>query len=128
MHLLIVDDDALVRRALERRFRGAGYTPDRGHRVSVAEDDRACLRLCAEVPVDVIFMDGDLGNGASEPSGPSIVRALRSARCTAKIVMTSSRADLEREGIAAGADASCDKTNLGADIAATLAKLGISPP
>lgn len=126
MHILIVDDDGQVLRALDRRFRNAGYTPDRGHRVSVAVDGNACQWIVADDgPVDVIFMDGNLGAG---DDGPSVVLKLREAGCTARIIMTSSAADMSALGIQAGANASCDKVNLGADTAAVLAALGIPPP
>lgn len=126
MHFLIVDDEELVRRALERGFRGAGYAADRGHRVSFAVNGDDCRRTVAdEGPFDVIFMDGNLGSG---DDGPNVVFKLREAGCTAKIVMTSSSADMSALGVQVGANASCDKTNLGADTTATLAALGIPPP
>lgn len=126
MHFLIVDDDDMIRRALKRSFSDAGYTADRGHRVSFAVNGNDCRRMVADQgPFDVIFMDGNLGSG---DDGPNVVFKLREAGCTAKIVMTSSSADMSALGVQVGADTSCDKTNLGTDTAATLATLGIPPP
>lgn len=126
MHILIVDDEHLVRRALQRAFERAGYTAERGHRISCAPDGDTCRRIVAEErPIDIIFMDGDLGPG---DTGPIVVQALRLAGCTAKIVMTSSRAGMVEAGMMAGADASCDKVNLGAETELVLDTLGIPPP
>lgn len=126
MHFLIVDDEELVRRALGRGFRTAGYAADRGHRVSFAVNGDDCRRMVADDgPFDVIFMDGDLGPG---DQGPNVVFKLREAGCTTKIIMTSSSADMSELGVQVGANASCDKANLGADTATTLATLGIPPP
>ncbi len=125
MHILIVDDDPMVHRALLRAIERVGYTADRGHRISCAESGDVCRRIVAEESVDVIFMDGELGPG---DTGPVVVSQLREAGCRARIVMTSSLPELSDVGIEAGADAKCDKTNLGADPEATLAQLGIPPP
>lgn len=126
MHILIVDDEHFVRRALQRALECAGYTTERGHRISCAPDGDACRRIVAEEgPIDAIFMDGELG--PSDP-GPIIVQALRLAGCIAKIVMTSSHAGMVEAGMMAGADASCDKANLGVETESVLATLGIPPP
>ena len=126
MRLLIVDDDVLVRRSLQRALERAGYTAGRGHRISCAGDGDACRRIVAEEgPFDVIFMDGELGPG---DTGPIVVFKLREAGCNATIIMTSSHADMAQAGITAGANASCDKVALGADTDAVLRELGISPP
>lgn len=126
MHILVVDDDAFVRRSLQRTFERAGYTAERGHRVSFAPDGDACRRIVAdEGPIDVIFMDGELGPG---DTGPIIVFKLREAGCKAKIIMTSGHAGMVQAGITAGADASCDKGDLGVETASVLATLGIPLP
>lgn len=126
MHILIVDDVPLVRRSLRRVFESAGYTIERGHRISLAPDGDTCRRIVAEDgPVDVIFMDGELGPG---DTGPIIVSKLRDAGCRAKIVMISSNAGMVTAGIAAGADTSYNKTDLGANAESVLTALGIQPP
>lgn len=126
MHILIVDDDAPVRRSMQRALERAGYTDERGHRISCAPNGDTCRRIVAEGgPIDVIFMDGELGPG---DTGPIIVFRLREAGCKAKIVMTSGKPGMVTAGIAAGADASCDKVSLGAETESVLAMLGIPPP
>lgn len=126
MHILIVDDEGPIRRSLQRTFERVGYTAERGHRISCADGGDTCRQIVAEEgPIAVIFMDGDLGPG---DTGPIVVQALRLAGCTAKIVMTSSRAGMVEAGIMAGADASCDKMDLGANTESVLTSLGIPPP
>ncbi|MDP3771371.1 MAG: response regulator [bacterium] len=126
MHILIVDDDDLLRRSLRRTFERIGYTANRGHRVSFAVDGNTCRSMVAENgPFDVIFMDGDLGAG---DTGPVVVLALREAGCRATIIMTSSSPDMSAIGVEAGANGSCDKMAFGTDPEAILARLGIPPP
>lgn len=126
MHILIVDDDVLTRRTMQRTFERAGYTAERGHRVSFAPDGDACRRIVAEDgPIDIIFMDGELGPG---DAGPIIVFKLREAGCRAKIVMTSSHGGMVQAGMTAGADAFCDKVDLGVETESVLTALGIPPP
>lgn len=126
MHILIVDDDTQVRRSLQRTFERARYTVERGHRISFAPDGDACLRIVAdEGSVDFIFMDGELGSG---DTGPIVVFKLREVGCKAKIIMTSGHAGMVQAGITAGADASCDKVNLGTETELVLTALGIPPP
>lgn len=126
MHILIVDDDPLVRRSCQRSLGRAGYTTERGHRISIAPDGDTCRRIVAEEgPIDVIFMDGELGPG---DTGPVIVFKLREAGCSAKIVMTSGHAGMVQAGITAGANASCDKVSLGAETVSVLAALDIPLP
>lgn len=126
MHILIVDDDPPVRRSLRRVFESAGYTAERGHRISFASDGDTCRRTVAkDGPIDVIFMDGKLGLG---DTGPVVVLKLREAGCTAKIVMTSGNTSMNKAGMAAGADVSCIKVDLSAKLTSVLAALGIPPP
>jgi CheY-like chemotaxis protein len=126
MHILIVDDEAPVRRVLQRSLERAGYTAERGHRISCAADGDICRAVVAnDGPVDVIFMDGYLGPG---DTGPLVVFKLREAGCTAKIIMTSSKADMAKAGLTAGADSYCDKVDFGEKTEAILAQLGIPPP
>ena len=73
MHILIVDDDQSLRRALGRAIELAGYATEHGHRVSTARDGDECRRFVA---VDVILMDGDL---ESRENGPQVVAAMRQA-------------------------------------------------
>jgi two-component system phosphate regulon response regulator PhoB len=49
--ILIVDDDAFIRRPLEHIFRAEGYDP-----VSAGDGDE-CLRLVREDPPSLIFLD-----------------------------------------------------------------------
>jgi len=126
MHILIVDDDEQLPRALQRALKDAGYTADRGHRISCAGDGNACRRIVAEDgPVDVMFMDGDLGIG---DTGPQVVSMLREAGCTATIIMTSGSAEMCQAGIEAGANGSCNKPILGVDPTKVLITFGIPPP
>ena len=126
MHILIVDDDQSFRRALGRAIELAGYDTEHGHRVSTARDGDECRRVVADGAVDVILMDGDLDD--PRENGPQVVATLRQAGYTEKIIMTSSKPALAEEGLRAGADASCDKVDLGVDPRTVLSSLGVSLP
>ncbi len=107
-------------------LKGAGYTADRGHRISYAENGDVCRRIVADDgPVDVIFMDGELGPG---DTGSVVVSRLREAGYTAKIIMTSSHAGMVQAGLTAGANASCDKTDLYVKTLEVLTGFGVPPP
>jgi DNA-binding response OmpR family regulator len=49
--IMIVDDDAFIRRPLEHIFRAEGFVP------VTAEDGEQCLRLVDEDPPSLIFLD-----------------------------------------------------------------------
>ena len=71
MKVLIVDDEPLVRRSLERAF------ARRGHQVFVAPDGREGLRLWrAEAPMDLVVLDVLM----PEMTGPQVLSEIGPAR------------------------------------------------
>ncbi|WP_371500742.1 response regulator transcription factor [Kitasatospora sp. NBC_00374] len=94
--VLVVDDDAAIRRSLERGLRLSGFT------VLLAEDGRAALRRLSETPADVLVLD------VSMPglSGTEVCRTLRAARDDTPILMLSALDELADRvaGLQAGAD------------------------
>ncbi|MFJ1702873.1 response regulator transcription factor [Kitasatospora sp. NPDC088346] len=94
--VLVVDDDAAIRRSLERGLRLSGFT------VLLAEDGRAALRLLAETPADVLVLD------VSMPglSGTEVCRTLRAARDDTPVLMLSALDETADRvaGLQAGAD------------------------
>ena len=69
MRILLVDDDAMVRRAMERVLRA------RGHEVIWSATGEGALRLMRTEPVDVMILDMNLGPGAM--SGWDVAREQR---------------------------------------------------
>jgi two-component system NtrC family sensor kinase len=96
--LLIVDDDARVRRSLQRAFEGAG------HRVVACADAAAALRELHRQPCDLIVLDIELPG----VSGLALCRLLRAQAATKRlpviIVSAFDREDYKVEAFAAGAD------------------------
>ncbi|MDO8598701.1 MAG: response regulator [bacterium] len=101
MRILIVDDEPNIGIVFRRHLERLGYTAERGHRIDIAEDGESCRAQALTPPApDIIFMDGAFPGG----SGPVIVLELRQRGYTTKIVMMSSDAELNRNGMEAGAD------------------------
>ncbi len=90
-HVLVVDDDRVHLRLLERLLEKHGY------RTSCAANGKEALDVCAEEPPHVIFMDLDM----PEMDGLTATRAIRimdgGSRETLIIAMTASSAPGRRE-------------------------------
>jgi two-component system NtrC family sensor kinase len=96
--LLVVDDDARVRRSLQHAFEGAG------HRVVACADAAAALRELHRQQCDLIVLDIELPG----VSGLALCRLLRAQAATKRlpviIVSAYDREDYKIEAFAAGAD------------------------
>jgi DNA-binding NtrC family response regulator len=94
--VLIVDDDALLRRALSDRLKHWGYA------VEEAEDGRAALQAVARREFDLILLD------LSMPgiSGLEVLRQARETGCNADIVILTAHGSIESavEAVKLGAD------------------------
>jgi two-component system response regulator PrrA len=94
--VLVVDDDAAIRRSLERGLRLSGFT------VTLAEDGRAALARLAEAEPDVLVLD------VSMPglSGIEVCRALRAQGNDTPVLVLSALDELADRvaGLQAGAD------------------------
>jgi DNA-binding response OmpR family regulator len=66
-HVILIEDDALVRKLLEKRLQAAGW------RVTTRRDGRDLLELVAADPADLITID----LGLPHVDGLSLVEALR---------------------------------------------------
>lgn len=104
MNVLIIDD-ALFLRIMFKGFPAA---------VSFAMNKVEAEQQLASTKFDAILMDGELEgwDRGTCGHGPDVVRKLRADGVTTRIVMISGREDLNREGLAAGADDSWSKGNL----------------
>ncbi len=71
-----------------------------------ALNEKEAITVLAEQSIDIILMDGNLGNGVY---GADVVRRLRASGVTTKIVMFSSEEKYNQAGIAAGANGSWNK-------------------
>lgn len=78
MKVLIVDDEPLVRKSLERLFCSRGYT------VISAEDGHQGLKIWQETRFDLVFLDV-LMPGLS---GPQVLRAIGNQK-TGKVILMS---------------------------------------
>ncbi|MCA1633086.1 MAG: response regulator [Acidobacteria bacterium] len=96
--LLVVDDDARVRRQLQRAFEGAG------HRVVACADAAAALHELHRQQCDLIVLDIELPG----VSGLALCRLLRAQGATKRlpviIISAHDREDYKVEAFAAGAD------------------------
>ncbi|MEU9132794.1 response regulator transcription factor [Kitasatospora sp. NPDC048540] len=94
--VLVVDDDAAIRRSLERGLRLSGFT------VVLAEDGRTALRRLTEAPADVVVLDVSMPG----MSGTEVCRTLRAARDDTPVLMLSALDELADRvaGLQAGAD------------------------
>ncbi|HVM08566.1 MAG TPA: response regulator transcription factor [Acidimicrobiales bacterium] len=96
MRILVCDDDRIVGALLQRAL-----TKD-GHAVDVVESGEEALWLAAEVPFDVIVLDGVL----PDLDGFEVCRRLRRDGCSAPVLMLTSRDDVDHRvaGLDSGAD------------------------
>jgi DNA-binding response OmpR family regulator len=94
--VLVVDDDAAIRRSLERGLRLSGFA------VSLAEGGRAALGQVAEAPPDVIVLDVSM----PDVSGTEVCRRLREAGDGTPVLMLSALDETGDRiaGLQAGAD------------------------
>ena len=95
-HVLVVDDDARIRRMLLR------YLEDEGYRVSAAADGASMRERLSRSPVDIILLDLTLPGGED---GLTLARDLRS-RSDVPIIMLTGRDDVVDRivGLEVGAD------------------------
>ena len=77
--ILIIDDDSAVRNSLRTYFERVGY------QVAEAGDGRACLRLHAAAPADVIITDLFM----PDVDGIEIIRELRRMPGRVKVIVVS---------------------------------------
>jgi DNA-binding response OmpR family regulator len=94
--VLVVDDEATVRHALERALRYEGFA------VSTADGGHAALTAVAERPPAVIVLDVMM----PDMDGVTVVRRLRSAGVDVPVCILSARDEVEDRvaGLQAGAD------------------------
>ncbi|MFJ4674570.1 MULTISPECIES: response regulator transcription factor [unclassified Kitasatospora] len=94
--VLVVDDDAAIRRSLERGLRLSGF------RVSTAADGADALAAVAEEPPDVLVLDV----GMPGLSGTEVCRTLRARADDTPVLMLSALDELADRvaGLQAGAD------------------------
>lgn len=87
-HVLVVDDDPLVRRAVRRVLRQRGYQVS-----SAADADAGLRRAVREPPVDLVLSDVVLGGR----SGVDLVRSVRREHPEVRVLLMSgfSRSELE---------------------------------
>jgi len=94
-HILIVDDDALMRRSLAYNLEQAGY------RTSTADDAESALRLARRDPPDLILLD----IGLPGMDGLDALRGFREEANTPIIFVTARRRELDQAlGLELGAD------------------------
>lgn len=125
MRILIVDDEPHIGIVFRRNLERLGYTAERGHHIDVALDGESCRAQAFASPApDVIFMDGNFVGGP----GSIVVLDLRQRGCTAKIVMMSSDAKLNRDGMEAGANMYWEqKVTLSSHFSSIFTQLGFTP-
>ena len=94
-HILLVDDDALMRRSLAFNLKQAGY------RISTAADAENALILARQDPPDLILLD----IGLPGMDGLDAMRPLRQQADTPVIFVTARRRELDQAlGLELGAD------------------------
>jgi two-component system response regulator PrrA len=95
-HVLVVDDDAAIRAALERGLRLGGF------RVTTAEGGLAALERLADSPPDVVVLDV----GMPDLDGVTVCRRVRDAGFDVPICILSALDDIDDRlaGLRAGAD------------------------
>jgi len=108
--VLVVDDDALIRRVAERRLARAGFE------VVVAGTAWQARYLAATEPFDVAILDYFLGPADRDPDrGTDLVGPLRARSPAIRIAVVSGLAslpDLVRHALAAGAHIVVSKTRV----------------
>ena len=94
--VLVVDDDAAIRRSLERGLRLSGFT------VALAEGGGAALEALTQAPPDVLVLDVSM----PDLSGTEVCRRLRGQGDETPVLMLSALDQLEDRlaGLQAGAD------------------------
>ncbi|MHA6760486.1 response regulator transcription factor [Streptacidiphilus sp. PAMC 29251] len=94
--VLVVDDDAAIRRSLERGLRLSGFA------VGLAEGGLAALAALEQAPPDVLVLDVSM----PDLSGTEVCRRLRAAGDETPVLMLSALDQLEDRiaGLQAGAD------------------------
>lgn len=94
--VLVVDDDAAIRRSLERGLRLSGFV------VELADCGRAALAAIGQSPPDVLVLDVSM----PDLSGTEVCRTLRAAGDGTPVLMLSALDQLEDRlaGLQAGAD------------------------
>jgi two-component system response regulator PrrA len=94
--VLVVDDDATIRRSLERGLRLSGFA------VRSAAGGRAALEAVAATPPDVLVLDVSM----PDLSGTEVCRRLRAQDCDIPVLMLSALDELADRvaGLQAGAD------------------------
>ncbi|MCC9309762.1 response regulator transcription factor [Kitasatospora sp. RB6PN24] len=94
--VLVVDDDATIRRSLERGLRLSGFA------VRSAAGGRAALESIAAAPPDVLVLDVSM----PDLSGTEVCRLLREQDCDLPVLMLSALDELADRvaGLQAGAD------------------------
>ncbi|MFC1409019.1 response regulator transcription factor [Streptacidiphilus sp. N1-12] len=95
-HVLVVDDDAAIRRSLERGLRLSGFA------VTLAEGGLAALTALEQAPPDVLVLDVSM----PDLSGTEVCRRLRAAGDGTPVLMLSALDQLDDRiaGLQAGAD------------------------
>src|SRR5437588_12759180 len=96
MRVLLVDDEAAVRGAVERGLRGAG------HKADLAREGPAGLELAMTNPYDAVVLD----LGLPGLDGVEVCRRLRASGNQVPVLMLTARAAVRDrvEGLDAGAD------------------------
>ena len=93
--ILVVDDDAEIRRLL------AGFLREQGYRVTTASDGRKLLEMVQAAPIDLVILDIMLPGA----SGFELCRDVRATSSTPIIMLTAKGADTDRiVGLEMGAD------------------------
>jgi len=118
MLILMVDDDALyfdwMKDWVPAKFKGAEF-----RFVLDGEQMKAMLK---DVMPDVILMDAKFGKVVA---GPDLVRGLRANGFIKPIIMISSDAGWNKDGIEAGANGVIDKIYIRHKLASVLQRLGV---
>jgi two-component system response regulator (stage 0 sporulation protein F) len=82
-HILVVDDEMVMRSLLSEVFEGDGY------RVTTAEDGRSGLDRFCRHPIDLVISDTHM----PVMDGPSFIRALRAIDPTVPVIVMNSFPD-----------------------------------
>lgn len=95
-HLLIVEDDELLRDGLDNHFQQAG------HQVVTAADGASALNLWRITPFDGVILD----LGLPQVSGMTVLRTIRQQQMALPVLILTARDDIQDriEGLNAGAD------------------------
>ena len=96
MKILVVDDEASIRRILETRLKMAGYN------VVTAEDGEEAVELFNKTNPDIVILDVMM----PKMDGYEVARQVRSKRCSTPILMLTAKSEVEDriKGLNSGAD------------------------